>query len=225
MEYKISELVELTNVPKSTILYYIREGLLPQAKKIKSNVHRYNDEHVELIKYIKYMQQEIGSSNEQIKVALQNKNQSLSSSFSMLTPLMQTLSNISFDTKQYTKEDFIDTFDIDRNLLEELLHDGILVPINNSFTNKEASIIRLIEDYKELGLEYRIIKRYVYHAKELSKLEQRIQVKLCSIREDKNFSTLWKILFSTLLNAKEYIFNRYTHKVLFNSLKEEINKN
>jgi len=43
MEYKISELVEKTDVPKSTILYYIREGLLPEAKKIKSNVHRYSD--------------------------------------------------------------------------------------------------------------------------------------------------------------------------------------
>lgn len=58
MEYKISELVSKTNVPKSTILYYIREGLLPEAKKIKSNVHRYNDEHVELIKYILYMKEE-----------------------------------------------------------------------------------------------------------------------------------------------------------------------
>ena len=35
MEYKISELVAKTDVPKSTILYYIREGLLPEAKKIK----------------------------------------------------------------------------------------------------------------------------------------------------------------------------------------------
>ena len=52
MEYKISELVANTDVPKSTILYYIKEGLLPQAHKIKSNVHRYSSEHVELIGYI-----------------------------------------------------------------------------------------------------------------------------------------------------------------------------
>ena len=90
MEYKISELVAKTNVPKSTILYYIKEGLLPEAKKLKSNVHRYNEEHIELIKYIKYMQQEMGSSIEQIKSMLQQKNQSFSSSFTMLAPLMQT---------------------------------------------------------------------------------------------------------------------------------------
>ena len=104
MDYKISELVALTHVPKSTILYYIKEGLLPEAIKIKSNVHCYSEEHVELIKYIKYMQQEMGSSIEEIKGILQNKNQSMASSFSMLAPLMETLSAIPPTAKHYTKK-------------------------------------------------------------------------------------------------------------------------
>ncbi|MBN2817311.1 MAG: MerR family transcriptional regulator [Campylobacterales bacterium] len=224
MEYKISELVALTNVPKSTILYYIREGLLPEAKKIKSNVHRYNNEHVELLKYIKYMQQEMGSSNEQLKTILENKNQSLSSSFSMLTPLMQTLSAIPSDAKHYTKEEFIEHYGFDSELLEKLLEDGILVPINsNDFTDKEASIIRLIEKFEELHIEYEIIKEYVQHAKKLSELEHSVQKKLCSVRTDEDFPTLWKIMFETLFNAKEYIFSRYTHQVLYKALKDEIN--
>ena len=104
-----------------------------------------------------------------------------------------------------------------------ILEDGILVPIDdNDYTDKEASIIRLIEDFKDVGVEYEIIKTYVYHAKELSQLEHKIQTQLCAVRSDKNFSTLWKIMFETLFNAKEYLFSRYTHKVLFKALKEEI---
>ena len=226
MEYKISELVTLTNIPKSTILFYIREGLLPEAKKLKSNVHRYNDEHVELIKYIKYMKHEMGSSNEQIKTALQHKNQSLVSSFSMLAPLMQTLSAIEIGAKHYTKKQFIDFYDIDVKLLEQLLLDGILVPINaDDFTDKEASIIRLIEDFKEVGIDYTLIKRYVEHAKSLAQIEYEMQTQLCDVRSDENFSTLWKIMFETLFNAKNYLFSRYTHKVLFKALKDEISKN
>lgn len=224
MEYKISEIVAATDVPKSTILYYIREGLLPEAKKLKSNVHRYNDEHIELIKYIKYMKQEMGSSNEQIKTALKNKNQSLSSSYSMLAPLMQTLSAIPAGATHYTKDEFIEHYDIDKEILESLLEDGILVPLNNDdYTDKEASIIRLVEDFKDIGINYEIIKTYVYHAKELAQLEYKIQTQLCSARDDKNFSTLWKIMFETLFNAKEYLFSRYTHRVLFKALKDEIN--
>ena len=83
MEYKISELVTKTKIPKSTILYYIKEGLLPEAKKIKSNVHRYSDEHLELIQYITYMKKHFGSSNEQLKDILQNKNQSFAASSSI----------------------------------------------------------------------------------------------------------------------------------------------
>lgn len=226
MEYKISELVAQTDVPKSTILYYIREGLLPEAKKLKSNVHRYNEEHIELIKYIKYMQQEMGSSNEQIKTALQHKNQSLSSSFSMLAPLMQTLSDIPAGTKHYTKEEFLEHYGFEDKLLEQLLKEEILMPLgSDDFTDKEASIIRLVEKFQEVGIEYSIIKEYVYHAKAMSELERQIQSKLCSIRSDENFSTLWKIMLDTLFNAKKYIFSRYTHKVLFKALKDEISKN
>ena len=224
MEYKISELVSKTDTPKSTILYYIKEGLLPEAKKLKSNVHRYNEEHVELIKYIKYMKQEMGSSNEQIKTALKNKNKSLSSSYSMLAPLMQTLSAIPSGAAHYTKEDFINHYGFEKELLEQLLKDGVLMPISNEFTDKEASIIRLIEKFEEIGMDYEIIKKYVYHAQELSTLEQSIQMQLCGARTDENFSTLWKIMFETLFNAKEYIFSRYTHKVLFKRLEDEIKK-
>ncbi|HQS66712.1 MAG TPA: MerR family transcriptional regulator [Sulfuricurvum sp.] len=223
MEYKISELVARTNVPKSTILYYIRKGLLPEAKKLKSNVHRYNDEHIELIGYIKYMQEEIGSTNEQIKFALQHKNQSLSSSFSMIEPLMNTLSAVARDAVHYTKKEFLKYCNVDSTLLEQLLDDGLLVPINDDdFTEKEASVIRLILSFKEVGVEYAIIKEYVKHAKALSQLESQMQMQLCNVRSDQNFPMLWKIMFETLFNAKEYLFNRYTYKVLLKSLKDEI---
>ena len=223
MEYKISELVAKTNVPKSTILYYIKEGLLPEAHKIKSNVHRYSDEHIERIKYIGYMKEHFGSSNEQLKDILQNRNQSFSTSSSMITPLMNTLSAIPSDAKHYTKNEFIEHFNVDEALLEKLLNDEILLPINdNDFTEKEASVIQLVSYYNEVGIEYEILKLYVFHAKALSMLEHRMQTQLCDIRSDENFSTLWKIVFETLFNAKAYIFNRQTYKAYFSTLKSEV---
>jgi len=223
MEYKISELVAKTDVPKSTILYYIREGLLPEAKKIKSNVHRYSDEHIELIHYIKYMKEEIGSNNEQIKFALQNQNQSLSSSATMLQPLMNTLSSVPSDAKHFTKKEFIAHFDVDATLLEELLNDGILLPIHeDDYTDREASIIKLVIYFKEVGVDYSILRAYAHHAKALSELEFQMQTQLCSVRNNQNFSTLWKIMFESLFNAKTYLFNRNTYQVLLNAVKNEV---
>ena len=225
MEYKISELVAKTDVPKSTILYYIKEGLLPQAHKIKSNVHRYSNEHMELISYITYMKEHFGTTNEQLKDILQNKNQSFSTSSSMITPLMNTLSAISLESVHYTKEEFTAAFNVDKELLDRLLNDEILMPIHDDdFTEKEASMMKLVRYFNEVGIEYEILKLYVFHAKALSLLEHRMQTQLCDVRNDENFSTLWKIVFETLFNAKEYIFNRHTYKAYFSTLKSEVLK-
>ena len=225
MEYKISELVAKTNVPKSTILYYIKEGLLPEAKKLKSNVHRYSDEHIELIRYIKYMQQEMGSSIEQIKNMLQQKNQSFSSSFTMLAPLMQTLSGVQGGDMHYTKAEFIEHYGFDVVQLDTLLEEGVLMPIgDDDYTDRDASIVRLVEDLAEVGMDYTVLKSYVYHAKILAELESQIQAQLCDRRNDENFSRLWKVMFETLFNAKQYLFSRYTYKAMFSALKEEISQ-
>ena len=225
MEYKISEVVSKSGVPKSTILYYIKEGLLPEAKKLKSNVHRYSDTHIELLQYICYMKEHFGSTNEQLKDILQYKDQSFSTSSGMIVPLMNTLSAIPADTKHYTKAEFIEYYGVEEALLEQLIKDEIILPTDeNDFTEKEASIIKLIGYFQEVGIEYEILKMYVFHAKALSLLEQQIQGKLCDIRNEKNFSTLWKILFETLFNAKTYIFNRQTYKAYFSVLKNEVLK-
>ncbi|MFT7880496.1 MAG: MerR family transcriptional regulator [Sulfurimonas sp.] len=225
MEYKISELVSKSGVPKSTILYYIKEGLLPEAKKLKPNVHRYSDQHLELLHYIEYMKVHLGSSNEQLKDILQFKDQSFSTSSGMIVPLMNTLSAVPSDAKYYTKAEFIEHFGVEERLLEQLIKDEIILPTApNEFTEKEASIMKLIGYFQEVGIEYEILKMYVFHAKALSLLEHQMQSKLCDRRNDKNFSTLWKIVFETLFNAKTYIFNRQTYKAYFSVLKEEVFK-
>lgn len=222
MEYKISEIVAKTNVPKSTILYYIKEGLLPEAKKIKANVHKYNNEHIELIKYIKYMQESLGSSIEEIKVALEKKNDSFSGSYTMLAPLMNTLSGENA-LERYTKDAFVEHFDINASLLEQLLEEGIVSPVQEGyFTQKDARIVTLVEHFLEVNVDYTVLKEYLKHAKALAILEQKMQKELCDVKTEENFSTLWKIMFDTLFHAKEYIFNRATHDVLEKALKDEI---
>ena len=53
---KISELAKRTGVPKQTIHYYIRAGLLPKPRKLGSNSADYDDSYVERIHLIKELQ-------------------------------------------------------------------------------------------------------------------------------------------------------------------------
>jgi DNA-binding transcriptional MerR regulator len=53
---KISELAKRTDVPKQTIHYYIRSGLLPKPRKLGSNSADYDESYVERIRLIKELQ-------------------------------------------------------------------------------------------------------------------------------------------------------------------------
>ncbi len=53
---KISELSTLTQVPKETIHYYVREGLIPKPRKKGRNVADYDQSYVERIRLIKDIQ-------------------------------------------------------------------------------------------------------------------------------------------------------------------------
>lgn len=54
---KMAELVETTGVPRTTIHYYLREGLLPETEKAGKTVAYYGREHVERLLEIKKMQE------------------------------------------------------------------------------------------------------------------------------------------------------------------------
>ena len=55
MSIKMNQLTNLSGVPKATILFYIKEGLLPQPQKPKPNLHLYSEDCVEILSFIKYL--------------------------------------------------------------------------------------------------------------------------------------------------------------------------
>ncbi|MCC6617796.1 MAG: MerR family transcriptional regulator [Chloroflexi bacterium] len=54
---RIAELVKATGVPKSTILFYLANGLIPEPERPKPNVALYSPVCVDLINYIRSAQQ------------------------------------------------------------------------------------------------------------------------------------------------------------------------
>jgi DNA-binding transcriptional MerR regulator len=55
---KISELAKKADIPKQTVHYYIRAGLLPKPRKLGSNSAEYDESYVERIKLIKDLQKD-----------------------------------------------------------------------------------------------------------------------------------------------------------------------
>jgi DNA-binding transcriptional MerR regulator len=54
---RMAELVKATGVPKSTILYYVSQGLIPEPERPKPNVALYDAACVDVVSYIRSAQQ------------------------------------------------------------------------------------------------------------------------------------------------------------------------
>jgi DNA-binding transcriptional MerR regulator len=71
---KMNELASATGVPKSTILYYLAQGLLPKPRKTSLNMAYYEPSSVERIRLIQQMQERHRLSLSEIKQCLDDEN-------------------------------------------------------------------------------------------------------------------------------------------------------
>ena len=74
---RMKELVEATGVPKSTILHYLNQGLLPQPQKTSPNMAYYDPACTDRIQYIQHLQRRHRLSLSEIKQMLAQKEQNL----------------------------------------------------------------------------------------------------------------------------------------------------
>jgi AcrR family transcriptional regulator len=58
--YTIADLVALTDVPPATIHYYLRQGLLPQPKRVAANRFTYDERHVHALRLVRMLRDQRG---------------------------------------------------------------------------------------------------------------------------------------------------------------------
>ncbi len=212
MALKMKELITLSGESKSTILYYLKEGLLPPPKKLKANLHLYDESCVDIIKFIKYLQANYHYSIAQIKEIFNHSNiTKKEDSFYFMVQALE-LANSSASGKFYSQEEFLQKAHISQEELEEFLQKEYIYKHKNGFGEKELEIVALIKKLQELELE-ELIEEYVKSAKAIasieSKLWERIFEKNDTIKEH-------QLSFDTTLKLKPYIYNMQTLHTYYN---------
>jgi len=206
MPLKMKELVELSGESKSTILYYVKEGLLPPPKKPKPNVHLYDDSSIQIIKFIKYLQNHFSYSISQIKQILKNNNFSFDNSFNSILDALIALQGDS--QKLYSKEEVAKELNIKVSDIDWLIKRGYILKSDN-FLPKDIDAIKVLIQAKEMGLDFKLFDSYIKCAKELAKEENTIGYKF--LEDDSTpHNKRYELLFDIILNYKPYIFNGYT---------------
>lgn len=204
--------MEETGESKSTILFYVKEGLLPEPSKPKPNLHLYDESSVNIIKFIKYMQHQFSYSIAQIKAIFSENTFDFSSDFSMLLKSLQMMSG-EFGAKWYEEEDFLELSELSQKELDSYLDKGWIFKQEQGFSTQELKLVQLFKDATYLGLDDRLFDAYVKSARSLAKIEYELgSMMLDREKKEHEDSEHYKILFDSILILKPYLFNMHTIK-------------
>lgn len=206
---------------KSTILYYIKEGLLPQPLKPKPNVHLYDESCVQILKFIKYLQNNFSYSIAEIKNIFKDNNFDFDGSFEMMVRSLELISG-GRDNQWYTKKEFLTLLSIDEKRLKLYQDKGYLFERANGFSSKEVEVAEILERAETLGLDYALLDAYVSDAKALAIEENNIGSKLLE-DEEETHNARYELLFDLVLTLKPYIFNLHTVQAHQKNIKKDKN--
>jgi len=219
MALKMKELMTLTDESKSTILFYIKEGLLPEPQKPKPNVHLYDESCVQILKFIKYLQHNFSYSISEIKSIFQDNTFDFDGSFEMMVRSLELISG-SRDSVWYSKKEFLTLLNMDEKTLKSYQKKGYLFERAKGYSKKEVEIAEILERAKALGLDCSLLDAYVSDAKVLAQKENEVGSKL--LEDDaSSHDARYELLFDLVLTLKPYIFNMHTVQTHQNSIKKD----
>jgi len=208
MALKMKHLMEATGESKSTILFYVKEGLLPEPQKPKPNLHLYDESCINIIKFIKYLQTQFSYSIAQIQGVFKEGKFTFSDDFSMMLRSLELMGG-SPDSKWYSDEDFLELSELTQEELNNYLAKGWLFKQEKGFSSKELQLVELFKRAKALNLSEELFDAYVVSAIEIAKIEYTLGAEL--LERDKTLNNEhYEVLFDTVLTLKPYIFNMHT---------------
>ncbi|MDQ7083981.1 MAG: MerR family transcriptional regulator [Sulfurovum sp.] len=219
MVLKMKELMAQSEESKSTILFYVKEGLLPQPSKPKPNVHLYDERSVHILKFIKYLQHNFSYSISEIKGIFQKNHFDFDSSFEMMVRSLELISG-GRDNLWYDRKDFLTLVAMDDAQLQAYQDQGYLFERAKGFSSKEVEMAEILSRVKALEVDCTLLESYVIHAKTLADKENNVGATLLKDEENAHDSR-YELLFDLILIAKPYIFNMHTVQAHKNTIKKD----
>lgn len=202
--------MEQTGESKSTILFYVKEGLLPEPEKPKPNLHLYDESCINIIKFIKYLQSQFSYSIAQIQMIFKENEFNFTDDFSMMLRSLQLMSGSS-DGQWYGDDDFLELSELSQKELNDYLEKGWLFRQEQGFSKKELALVEVFKRAKRLRLDKKLFDAYVESAQKLAEIEYAIGAAM--LERDKSLNNEhYELLFDAILTLKPYIFNMHTMK-------------
>ncbi len=146
----MADLVAATDVPKSTILYYVSEGLLPEPERPKPNVAYYDPICIDLVRYIRGAQ-----SIHRYPLSLIRTNVKHILEGASGDQILQLGKRVLGEgtAAMYTKEQVSELADIEPDEIDEFVRLGLVWPTEEgAYDDFDLRMIELLRRAEEVGL-------------------------------------------------------------------------
>jgi len=205
--FKMQDLVQATGVPKSTILHYLNEGLLPEPVKTSRNMAYYSPACVERITFIKVMQSKYRLSLAIIKKFLQKG--SVGPEIEPFLELRSFIYGRRDDRELLDLEAFCRAAGLTAPEVAELQKAGLLIPLEpDRFDAEDLAIGRILKDCRELGLTPEETSFYPRLARDIVDHEMAIRDRLVKGLSLEDNATLTLQLTRGARALRPYIIDR-----------------
>jgi DNA-binding transcriptional MerR regulator len=195
--YKMSELVELTNLSNHTISFYDKKGLIPNSVSTSINMKYYPEITVTVLNLIVYFKENLNFSIDYIKELFDYYNVDFENRSELI---LQSIEMISSEIKNPISKEKL----INKNL-KEAINIGLLED-KEIYFKTEIEILEIFDELLKYDISLELVEEYINTSKKLALLEKELSQKVF----DKT-GTIPEILVLNILNSlKPYIFNKQT---------------
>ncbi|HVN96794.1 MAG TPA: MerR family transcriptional regulator [Syntrophorhabdaceae bacterium] len=175
---RMKDLTEATGLPKSTILHYVAQGLLPEPTRTGRNMAYYNPACIERAKFIKRMQGRYSFPLDRIKklLRLSDEGKDITHLVELDAVIFGAEEAVSVDEKEYLR-----ATGLTREELSELLAANLILPwADGSYRPDDIEAGRALAAALKRGIKARDLTFFVRAARDLSDHMMRLRERLTS---------------------------------------------
>jgi DNA-binding transcriptional MerR regulator len=203
---RMKELSAATGIPKSAILHYVAQGLLPEPVRTCPNMAYYDQACIERIEFIKAMQEKYAFPLRKIKMLLSHRERGMD-----VTPLVELSATIFGDADALTlnEAEFCKATGLNLREVRKLINNGLLVPLEKGiFNHQDVVVCGLYAKCFALGADTADFVFYAEAAKMIVDMEMRMRSKLTAHLPEEQDAEVTRRLVLGARVVRNYVIER-----------------
>jgi DNA-binding transcriptional MerR regulator len=203
---RMKELAEAAGLPKSAILHYVAQGLLPEPVRTGPNMAYYDPTCIERIKYIKTIQSRYAFPLGKIKMILARKDEGKDA-----LPLIELSETIfgSTDGTLLGEAAFRDATGLSSKQIKALTESGLLLPLEKGrYNEQDVAIGGIYARGLALGVTVSDMAFYAVAAKRIVDEEMRLRARVTAHLPEDQDAGLTQGLVQAARATRNYVIDR-----------------